>query len=230
MGKSTLGAASGGSGISPAGIDRSQERQQMTARRFDHGCKPKDLLGIPWMVAFALRADGWYLRSDIIWAKPNPMPESVTDRPTKAHEYLFLLAKQPRYFYDADAIREPHTDPASVERHKDTGRGDQEYAVASGPWGRPQRNSNSGLGGDLEAGRNKRSVWPVATQPYEGAHFATFPPKLIEPCIRAGSREGDLVLDPFNGAGTTGLVALRNGRRYVGLELNPGQEHGGPDA
>ena len=148
------------------GGGKNVEARQRTLRTWAVGLKPKDLVGIPWMVAFALRADGWYLRSDIIWHKPNPMPESVTDRPTKAHEYLFLLTKSERYFYDADAIREPITDVASVLRHKDTGRGDQGYAVASGQGLRPQRNSNSGLGGNVETGRNKRTVWTVATRPF----------------------------------------------------------------
>jgi len=176
------------------------------------GCKPKDLVGIPWMVAFALRADGWYLRSDIIWAKPNPMPESVTDRPTKAHEYLFLLSKSPRYFYDADAIREWDT----------TGHSDP------GPRKQNGGGSPESLRGDFRgefmlptAGRNKRSVWTVATQPFPGSHFAVFPPKLIEPCILAGAAEGDTVLDPFAGAGTTGVVALRHDRDFIGIELNP---------
>jgi DNA modification methylase len=168
--------------------------------------KEKDLLGIPWMTAFALRADGWYLRSDIIWAKPSPMPESVTDRPTKAHEYLFLLSKGPRYFYDADAIREDGAGRLDFGRMTSPARLDQ-----GAPW----------KGGEkAEAdGRNKRSVWTVATQPYPGAHFATFPPKLIEPCILAGCPEGGTVLDPF-GAGTTGMVALRHGRSFVGIELS----------
>ncbi len=172
------------------------------------GLKPKDLVGIPWMVAFALRADGWYLRSDIIWAKPNPMPESVTDRPTKAHEYLFLLTKGLRYYYDAEAIRER----AECDRMR-------------GPAHHPDpisTNGNSGLAHrPLTGHRNKRSVWTVTTQPFSGAHFATFPPKLIEPCILAGSAEGDTVLDPFAGAATTGVVACRHNRSFVGLELNP---------
>jgi DNA modification methylase len=173
------------------------------------GCKPKDLIGIPWMVAFALRADGWYLRSDIIWAKLNPMPESVTDRPTKAHEYLFLLSKHPRYYYDADAIKE-----------EDQGRAAEDRAsLINNDHSSIQLSGRGGFAGGN--GRNKRSVWTVATQPYSGAHFATFPPKLIEPCILAGSRPGDTILDPFNGAGTTGLVALRHDRSYVGIELNP---------
>jgi DNA modification methylase len=151
------------------------------------GVKPKDLIGIPWMVAFALRADGWYLRSDIIWAKPNPMPESVTDRPTKAHEYLFLLSKGPRYFYDADAIREPNVTTAEeaatkwASRRNGTGKGQQEGVYHEGK--APFVNDPNPLG------RNRRSVWTVATQPFPGAHFATFPPKLIEPCILAGTSE-----------------------------------------
>jgi DNA modification methylase len=194
------------------GGDRRRSRQQDRINA-NPGLKPKDLIGVPWMVAFALRADGWYLRSDIIWHKPNPMPESVTDRPTKAHEYLFLLSKGPRYFYDADAIREA---PALST-----------LADARIPYSRPRNGNQASVTDEIghpvptpEAGRNKRSVWTVSTQPYSGAHFATFSPKLIEPCILAGSRAGDVVLDPFNGAGTTGLVALRHGRSYVGIELN----------
>jgi DNA modification methylase len=177
--------------------------------------KPKDLLGIPWMVAFALRADGWYLRSDIIWSKPNPMPESVTDRPTKAHEYVFLLSKSARYYYDADAISE-----ASVSDHP-SGNGyarpeRQSYQNADGT-ARGQVNGWTDVGGL----RNKRSVWTVATQPYAGAHFATFPLKLIEPCILAGCPVGGTVLDPFAGAGTTIMQALRLNRSAIGVELSP---------
>jgi DNA modification methylase len=185
------------------------------SRPLPPGLKGKDLIGIPWMVAFALRADGWFLRSDIIWHKPNPMPESVTDRPTKAHEYLFLLSKSPRYYYDADAIREESIDPPGKSRGGSLSKlqvGD-DYVAA---------HTHRGDAAYESSGRaNRRSVWTVATQPYAGAHFATFPPKLIEPCILAGSREGDMVLDPFSGAGTTGMVALRNGRSFVGCELNP---------
>jgi DNA modification methylase len=179
--------------------------------------KPKDLIGIPWMVAFALRADGWYLRSDIIWAKPNPMPESVTDRPTKSHEYLFLLSKGPRYFYDADAIRE---DGEGTWNHGGYRNGRSVYLGGKSFDNSTDEQGTAGAK-PQEAGRNRRSVWTVATQPFPGAHFATFPPKLIEPCILAGSREGDTVLDPFSGAGTTGMVALRHGRSYIGCELNP---------
>jgi len=203
------------------------------------GLKPKDLVGIPWRVAFALQADGWYLRSDIIWAKPNPMPESVTDRPTKAHEYLFLLSKSPRYFYDADAIAESLA-PASVSRlsqdvesqaGSDRVPGKTNGAMkAVGPrfggnkYGAgesEQSRTKSGEVWDNTTGkRNKRTVWTVTTQPFKGAHFATFPPKLIEPCVLAGSKPGDTVLDPFSGSGTTGMVALRHDRSYIGLELS----------
>ena len=181
------------------------------------GCKPKDLIGIPWMVAFALRADGWYLRSDIIWSKPNPMPESVKDRPTKAHEYLFLLSKSPSYYYDADAIREPHA-PDSLAR-VGRGRSDDHKWADGGP-------GNQTLAKDITKachpdGRNRRSVWTVATQPFAEAHFATMPPALAEPCILAGAPVDGVVLDPFGGAGTTALVARRNGRRFVHIELNP---------
>jgi DNA modification methylase len=172
------------------------------------GLKPKDLVGIPWRVAFALQADGWYLRSDIIWHKPNPMPESVSDRPTKAHEYLFLLTKSERYYYDADAVSEPTTCP---ERGREALNG--EDAVA-----RKLRGFGNHLG--TYGTRNRRTVWTVATRPYKGAHFATFPPKLIEPCILAGCPVGGTVLDPFGGSGTTGEVAERHGRNAILIELN----------
>jgi len=163
------------------------------------GLKVKDLCGIPWRLAFALQDDGWWLRQDIIWAKPNPMPESVTDRCTKSHEYVFLLTKSERYYYDHEAIKEPVTQSTTARLSQDV------------------------EGQDLGAGdtRNKRSVWTVATQPYAEAHFATYPPKLIEPCILAGCPKGGVVLDPFFGSGTTGLVADRLGRDCIGIELNP---------
>ncbi len=177
----------------------------------------KQLVGMPWRVAFGLQADGWYLRSDIIWAKPNPMPESVTDRPTKSHEHIFLLSKSPRYFYDADAVREDaiHAGkvvamgPKSLSKRQATGAG----VPASG----------NALADEMTvpAGRNLRDVWTVATHPYAGAHFATFPPELIRPCIRAGCPEGGTVLDPFFGSGTTGLVCDQEGRDWIGIELNP---------
>lgn len=187
------------------------------------GIKPKDLVGIPWMVAFALRADGWYLRSDIIWAKPNPMPESVTDRPTKAHEYLFLLSKSPRYYYDADAIREELGEWSKKALASDWSRKEKQTPGGQVPQGFvPERGLGNGYGDSINpAGRNRRSVWTVTTQPFPGAHFATFPPKLIEPCILAGSATGDTVLDPFAGSGTTGMVALRHDRSFIGIELSP---------
>ena len=186
------------------------------------GLKNKDLVGIPWRVAFALQADGWYLRSDIIWSKPNPMPESVTDRPTKAHEYLFLLSKSARYFYDADAVREEFADErqgnpgdyarrSSFDKGANNDRQDLGFIGDGGGWTKGAENG----------GRNKRTVWTVATAPFKGAHFAVFPPKLIEPCVLAGTKPGDLILDPFSGSGTTGMVALRHDRSYVGIELNP---------
>jgi DNA modification methylase len=180
------------------------------------GLKPKDLVGIPWRVAFALQADGWYLRSDIIWSKPNPMPESVTDRPTKAHEYLFLLSKAPRYYFDADAVRE--TDAGTDHRHRNVLDGQPSLEPSGGLAG-----AHRGLRtveGRNGAGRNLRSVWTVATQPYPGAHFATFPEALVEPCVKAGSPYDGVILDPFAGSGTTGKVAQRLGRRAVLIDLN----------
>jgi site-specific DNA-methyltransferase (cytosine-N4-specific) len=183
------------------------------------GLKPKDLIGAPWRVAFALQDAGWYLRQDIIWHKPNPMPESVTDRCTKAHEYVFLLAKSARYFWDDSAIREPHqTADRKGERRSYSPGSASSYRKETGH--EPQHGSFAGLPLN-PAGRNRRSVWTVATQPYSGAHFATFPPALIEPMILAGSRPGDIVLDPFMGSGTTGQVAQALGRKWIGCELNP---------
>jgi DNA modification methylase len=289
-GNNNNGRNSSGLNSNPAADVAMKDRQ---TRRVEN-LKPKDLVGTPWMVAFALRADGWWLRSDIVWAKPNPMPESVTDRPTRSHEYLFLLTKSARYFYDADAVREDVTERddwgENIVRKRNSGGRTDGYTVASGTLGDPER------------GRNRRSVWTVATQPFPGAHFATFPPKLIEPCVLAGSPpqccghcgapwervieekvsgDGHLcpqdqqgrdkraetrrslseaadvssrlhgqyydisrttvgwlpscecgwvgpedpptstVLDPFCGAGTTGVVALRHDRDFVGIELNP---------
>lgn len=178
--------------------------------RIPQGLKPKDLIGIPWLLAFALRADGWYLRSDIIWHKPNVMPESVKDRPTKSHEYLFLLSKGDKYFYDAAAIAE------AASENKPWGKS---HVGAKAKLVRNDGNSE-GLGKPADVTRNKRSVWTIPTSPLRDAHFAAFPPKLVEPCILAGSERGGTVLDPFFGAGTTGLVADRLGRDCIGIELN----------
>jgi DNA modification methylase len=178
------------------------------------GLKHKDLIGIPWMLAFALRSDGWYLRQDIIWHKPNPMPESVRDRCTKAHEYLFLLSKSERYFYDAEAAMEPvaASTVARLAQDVENQRGsDRVPGKTNGPM-KAVGNGET---------RNRRSVWTVATRPYKGAHFATFPPALIEPCILAGSKPGDIILDPFMGSGTTAQVSIQHGRQYIGCELNP---------
>ena len=179
------------------------------------GLKPKDLVGIPWRVAFALQADGWYLRSDIIWHKPNPMPESVTDRPTKAHEYVFLLSKSARYFYDADAITEPAIHAGAVVKN-DGGKNAQ-----MGKYGATRGGFLKAEGVTVKADRNKRTVWTITTKPYAEAHFATFPPELPTLCIKAGCPEGGTVLDPFAGAGTTGWVAKEHGRKAVMVELNP---------
>lgn len=185
-------------------------------RKVPEGMKQKDLCGIPWMVAFALRADGWYLRQDIIWHKPNPMPESVTDRCTKAHEYIFLLSKGPRYFFDAAAIAEPLSGGANGgAKNPSTLVGRNAVTTKGG-----KESSGLGMAWDKDT-RNKRSVWTVNSQPFADAHFATYPPDLIEPCILAGCPVGGTVLDPFGGAGTTGLVADRLGRNAVLCELNP---------
>lgn len=201
-----------------------------TVKKVKDSCKPKDLIGIPWMLAFALRADGWYLRQDIIWQKPNAMPESVKDRCVKSHEYIFLLSKSKNYFFDAAAIREQRA-----------GRNNDPIAGSAGAFGPPQsRRRGSGnkekkfrptpgtphLGGNIpysgeQDKRNKRDVWSVATSNYKGAHFAVFPEQLIEPCVLAGCPAGGVVLDPFAGSGTTGAVARRLGRDFTGIEINP---------
>ena len=191
----------------------SNNRQDLpvtTPRRSNklEGYKEKDLIGIPWMLAFALRADGWYLRQDIIWHKPNPMPESVKDRCTKAHEYIFLLSKNKRYYYDNEAIKEPAKDWGTRDRTK-------------GKYHNPGTglSPHSGLEKSYEK-KNKRSVWTVNKKPYKGAHFATYPRELIVPCIRAGSEKGDIILDPFMGSGSTAMTAKELGRDYIGCELN----------
>ena len=214
----TNGGAHGGRSDNQRGVGAKRTHDNgggdQQARRAPEGLKPKDLIGIPWMLAFALRADGWYLRQDIIWHKPNPMPESVRDRCTKAHEYVFLLSKGPRYFFDSDAIKEPSVRAGDIPGGKghyiqhSAGGHNKDGLVACGQ--RP-----------VAEKRNRRSVWTIATKPYKGAHFATFPEKLIEPCILAGAGLGDVVLDPFMGSGTTAAVAKRLGCHYMGCELNP---------
>lgn len=202
-------------------------------------CKPKDLIGIPWMLAFALRADGWYLRQDIIWAKPNPMPESVRDRCTKSHEYIFMFSKSPRYYFDHEAIKEDSVSydkrPSALQRAREKGYATKDrlnpeaYMKSLPRYGGKKYTENpdafyhtkSGNAYDYRPKRNKRDVWTVTTKPYKGAHFATFPPDLIEPCILAGCPIGGTVLDPFAGSGTTGVVAKKTGRNFVGVELNP---------
>jgi site-specific DNA-methyltransferase (cytosine-N4-specific) len=204
------------------------------------GLKPKDLIGMPWMLAFALRADGWFLRSEIIWEKPSCLPESVKDRPTKAHEHLFLLTKSERYYFDADAIKEP----ASLDTHAryargrsnshkyaDGGPGGQTIArtldhiagvnpkAAANAAGNRQNSSFSAAVKDIVETRNKRTVWRVDHRGFSGAHFATFPEALVEPCILAGCPVGGVVLDPFIGSGTVGQVAERLGRRWIGVDL-----------
>lgn len=212
------------------------------ARPLAPGLKPKDLIGIPWRVAFALQSDGWYLRSDIIWHKPNPMPESVTDRPTKAHEYVFLLSKSERYCYDADAIAEEASPnqpwsassnggaKAALVRNggNSEGPGKSPAMRKSGnkerKTGEDRGRPGSHLGGSIPwegFTRNARTVWTIATRPYAGAHFATMPPELAERCILAGSAPGDTVLDPFGGSGTTAAVAVGHGRRAIHIDLNP---------
>lgn len=185
--------------------------QGHTAKSVPAGYKRKDMIGIPWMLAFALRADGWYLRQDIIWAKPNTMPESVRDRCTRSHEYIFLLSKGPKYYFDAGAISEPISDK-SLKRYERKGeRGHPMFWDCDG----------EGAVKYQEARKNKRDVWSIPTGGFKGEHFAVFPEKLVKPCILAGSPEGGVVLDPFTGSGTTGAVAKRLGRDFIGVEINP---------
>lgn len=194
------------------------------------GFKAKDMVGLPWRTAFALQADGWYLRRDIIWSKPNPMPESVLDRPTTSHEYLFLLSKRGRYFYDADAIKEsvsgnahPRGNGVNPKAKFPHGWDKENHGRAGYGRFRPRQNASfsAAISGPLFSTRNRRSVWTIATQPYSEAHFATFPEALVEPCIRAGCPVGGTVLDPFMGSGTVALVAKKLGRDFLGIELKP---------
>jgi len=222
IGDSYAGAGGQGAQAGQQFANRAVGRDNVTraSRYSGDGYKTKDLIGIPWMLAFALRADGWYLRQDIIWHKPNPMPESVTDRCTKAHEYVFLLSKSERYFYDHAAIKEPCS--GDMQRRAALG-------YTRGPGGKvdKSRQDSDTLRGDaakvidVSKGRNKRSVWTVTPKPYKGAHFAVYPPELITPCILAGCPVGGVVLDPFGGSGTTAGVALAHGRNAILCELNP---------
>ena len=210
-----FGDSYSGSGKGPAGNLGSKNNERHMEHKHSaiipDGLKPKDLIGIPWMVAFALRADGWYLRQDIIWHKPNPMPESVQDRCTKAHEYIFLLSKSSKYYYDIEPIREP-IKPTSGKNMRAPKCDDERTKGTS--------NQTQKTYTEIK-GANRRSVWTVATKPYAGAHFATYPPELIEPCILAGCPKGGVVLDPFGGSGTTAAVANEHNRDAILCELNP---------
>ena len=209
-----LGDSYSGSGKGPAGNLGGDERhlEEKHTKIIPEGLKQKDLVGIPWRVAFALQADGWYLRQDIIWHKPNPMPESVTDRCTKAHEYLFLLSKSERYYFDNEAIKEPSVKFENEGRRPRT----QPNGLRA-----DEAKSEGGFQFQVTETRNRRSVWTVATKPYSGAHFATFPKELIEPCVLAGCPKDGTILDPFGGSGTTAEVAIENGRNALLIELNP---------
>lgn len=221
LGDSYNNASTRGNGAT-GGRDKSTLASRMppvgttpTKKNTDPNLKTKDLIGIPWRVAFALQADGWYLRQDIIWQKPNPMPESVTDRCTKSHEYLFLLTKSPRYYFDHEAIKEPSKGSWNSNKgfKSSTQAIRQSVGFAQQGGTNPRKDEN-------QTGRNRRSVWTITTRPYKGAHFAVFPEALVEPCVKAGSKEGDIVCDPFAGSGTTLAVAKRLGRKYLGIELN----------
>jgi len=217
IGDSYCGTGSKGDWVDPKNPE-GRSGQAVSKTQKLAGYKSKDLIGIPWMLAFALRADGWYLRQDIIWHKPNPMPESVNDRCTKSHEYIFLLSKSQRYYYDRESVREEVKETtngkAGVRRSGDSKTRSREH------WGVPHNPENVIVEYDEIKGANKRSVWSIPTKPYEGAHFAVFPEELIEPCILAGAPIGGIVLDPFMGSGTTAQVAQHLGRKYLGCELN----------
>lgn len=225
---------------SPMNRDRRKAGKQKKVK-VPAGWKSKDLCGIPWRVALALQKDGWYLRQDIIWHKPNPMPESVNDRCTKSHEYIFLLSKNSRYYFDADAIKEPSTGRAMGNGHNHPGawgQGDEprtavelqtvkhrkmgsaDKRIGGSGTGLHGHSGNKLANGTILEDRNKRSVWSVGTKPFKGAHFATFPEALIEPMILAGCPRGGVCLDPFMGAGTTAIVALKHGRKYLGIDLS----------
>lgn len=196
-----------------ASLSKNDAKYQGQKPGLPSGLKPKDLIGIPWRTAFALQADGWWLRQDIVWAKVNPMPESVIDRCTKSHEYLFLLSKSAHYYFDNEAIKEP----ANIATQRSNPVNATE---AIGNMSTGDRRINYEKNRHVVSTRNKRDVWFIATRPYKGAHFATFPPALVEPCIKAGSKPGDMVLDCFSGAGTVGVVCKQYGRDFIGIELN----------
>lgn len=238
IGDSYAGYGNRGGG-DPTTKQRNLGDQSYPRKTTPEGCKPKDLIGIPWMLAFALRADGWYLRQDIIWQKPNAMPESVRDRCTKSHEYIFLLSKSKKYYFDAEEISEPCAE-STIKRIKQDidgqkgstrqqSRGNRPMKAASPRYGGKKYTENpdqfnrtkSGNFYDYKPRRNKRDVWTVPTSAYRDAHFATFPPDLIKPCILAGSSRGGTVLDPFCGSGTTGAVALNLNRNFIGIDINP---------
>jgi DNA modification methylase len=213
IGDSYAGNNSRASNNGRAGFGNAREK---VVNRTGEGLKTKDLIGIPWMLAFALRADGWFLRQDIIWHKPNPMPESVQDRCTKAHEYIFLMSKSQKYYYDHEAIKEPlKGEPETRDKNAEGYQAD---------YSKGDRFSKGERVFGADGMANKRSVWSVPVKPYTGAHFAVFPSELIEPCILAGAPVGGIVLDPFMGSGTTAQVAQDLGRQYIGCELNPAYE------
>lgn len=218
IGDSYYGSGGAGGDYSVGGLREGQPKYKGTGRsrkdKTSLSLKPKDLCGIPWRVAFALQDDGWYLRSDIIWSKPHPAPEGLIDRPTKAHEYIFLLSKSRNYWYDANSIREPI-------KESNNGNIRARARTASGALGGLNKNNFEERNYEEIKGANRRSVWHVATSNFKGAHFATFPPELITPCILAGCPVDGWVLDPFMGSGTTGEVAVQNGRNFIGMELNP---------
>lgn len=241
-GKGQNGSSKARATAAERGYSQSGGTVTMATRPSDmpiEGFKPKDLFGIPWRVAFALQADGWYLRQDIIWSKPNPMPESVTDRCTKSHEYIFLLSKKKHYYFDHEAIQEPAAESTAARLLR--GVSDTHKNVDGAPgqtphsMNKPRKNARA-FGAKVQVGtkqgdvgntflntgkRNKRTVWTVTTKPFRGAHFATYPKDLIEPCVLAGCPVGGTVFDPFTGSGTTAIVAMNHGRNFIGTELNP---------
>jgi DNA modification methylase len=213
------GTGSKGNRVDPKN-PKGRTGQQVSLNHRARGCKQKDLIGIPWLAAFALRADGWYLRNAVIWAKDNPMPESAKDRFTRCYEYVFLLAKSKSYYFDGAAVAEPVA-PVSIARLKNVRNANKYADGAHGQTGQALNQPRAAVPDELiPVFRNRRDVWRINTVPYAGAHFAAFPPKLAETCILAGCPSGGIVLDPFFGSGTTGLVADRTGRRYIGIDIN----------